>query len=65
MARPVEEKLMDISNSHSLSTLILPKNAASLDDAIYMRLEGFYFSIINPNNGEVKVTYYFNLDSDA
>ena len=48
------DKVMDISKSHSLSTIVYPisaknyKTGARNDKALYMRLESYYLLLINP-----------------
>jgi hypothetical protein len=41
------EKIMDINNSHSLSTIIFPEKTKSRSESIYIRLEGFNLVMFN------------------
>ncbi len=44
-----------------MSTMIHHGNATTIEDSIYMRMEGFYLMLVNPINGKHLVPHFFNL----
>lgn len=56
---------MDHSTSHSLSTMIHPSNATTLNNSVYLRIEGYYLMLVNPINGKHLIPYFFNLMHDT